>query len=160
MNVSPQKPFQIVYSLFEHQYLGYLFESFVIEVNPDGSLSLRYQNISSKNADEFSKGLDSTDFELISLMDSMQQDVVINKFYNKKLPPSQYSQFFFSVYDKEKGNKVLQDSIDDYLEVRRAKILRKLHNKRVYVMANDGNPAHEPITVHEERGTILFHFRS
>lgn len=159
MNVSPQKPFQIAYSLFEHQYLGYLFESFVIEVNSDGSLSLRYQNISSKNAQEFSAGLDKTDFELISLMDSMQQDVVINKFYNKKLAPSQYSQFFFSVYDSEKGNKVLQDAIDDYLEVRRAKILSKLHNKHVYEMANDGNPAHQAITVHEEKGTILFHFR-
>lgn len=159
MNVSPKNPFQIAYSLFEHQYLGYLFESFVIEVNVDGSLSLRYQNISSKNADEFSSGLDAVDFELIKLMDSMQQDVVINKFYNKKLAPSQYSQFFFSVYDSEKGNKPLQEAIDDYLETRRAKILSKLHGKNVYVMANDGNPASEPITVHKEKGTILFHFR-
>lgn len=159
MNVSPQNPFRIVYALFGHQYLGYLFESFVVEVNPDGSLTLRYQNISSKNAPEFRAGLDETDFELIELMDSMQQDVVINKFYNKKLPPSKYSQFFFSVYDKEKGNKVLQEAIHDYLEVRRAKILSKLHNKSVYVMANDGNPAHDPVNVNEEKATILFHFR-
>ena len=99
MKVSPQKPFQIVYSLFEHQYLGYLFESFVVEKNVDDSLSLRFQNISSHNAAEFDSGLNQADYDLIELMDSMQQEAVILKFHNKKLPPSQYSKFFFSVYD-------------------------------------------------------------
>jgi SNF2 family DNA or RNA helicase len=159
MKVSPKKPFQLVYSLFEHQYLGYLFESFVVEKNEDGTLTFRYQNISSLNAKEFDSGLDETDYELIKLMDSMQQDVVIHKFHNKKLAPSKYSSFFFSVYDKEKGDKTLQEAIGDYLETRRAKILSKLAGKHLYEMANDGTPTEKKIEVQDEKGSILFHFR-
>ena len=159
MKVSPKNPFQIVYALFEHQYLGYLFESFVVEKNSEGGLSLRFQNISAQNAAEFDEGLDQTDYELIELMDSMQQEVVIQKFYNKKLAPSQYAKFFFSVYDKEKGNVALQEAIDSYLEVRRSQILSKMAGKQLYAMANDGNPVGTKLEVQKEKATILFHFR-
>ncbi len=57
MNVSTTQPFQIVYSLYQHEYLGYLFESFVVQVNSKGLLTFQYQNISSKNAAEFSTGM-------------------------------------------------------------------------------------------------------
>ena len=51
MKVSPDQPFQIVYSLFEHEYLGFLFESFVIQLNEKGNLTFSHQNISAQNAD-------------------------------------------------------------------------------------------------------------
>ena len=72
MKVSASQPFQIIYSLYEHEYLGYLFESFVIHLDDKGKLTLQHQNISSKNAKEFANGLDETDYVLIDLMDSMQ----------------------------------------------------------------------------------------
>ena len=80
MNVSPERPFQIIYSLFEHEYLGYLFESFVVQLDEKGRLTFSHQNISSKNAKEFACGLDEQDYELIKLMDSMQQDAVVFHF--------------------------------------------------------------------------------
>ena len=79
MKVSTSNPFQIIYSLFEHEYLGYLLESFVVQLADNGGLTLQHQNISTQNASEFASGLDETDYKLIELMDAMQQDVVIRK---------------------------------------------------------------------------------
>ncbi|MEQ8926814.1 MAG: hypothetical protein RLO81_13425 [Fulvivirga sp.] len=136
MKVSASLPFQIVYSLYQHEYLGYLFESFVIHLDDKGKLTLQHQNISSKNADEFAKGLDDTDYELIELMDSMQQDAVVKKFNTKG--PMKADDFFLKMYDKEKGNELIQQEIERYLEIKRASILERFKVKLVFYMGNVG----------------------
>lgn len=156
MNVSTAKPFQIIYSLFEHEYLGYLFESFVVQLDDRKRLTFAHQNISSKNAFEFTEGLDESDFELIKLMDSMQQEAVIKHFYKKSIKAHD---FFTKVYNKEKGNLPLQEEIQKFLEKRRCKILNLLVGKMVFEMGNDGEPAWKRIEVMPEKANILFHFR-
>ena len=156
MKVSASQPFQIIYSLFQHEYLGYMFESFVIHVDDQGKLTFQHQNISAKNAKEFATGLDSNDYELIKIMDSMQQEVVVKKFHKKPIKPND---FFLKVYGEEKGNKPLQDEIQMYLERRRSKVLAFMTGKRLFEMGNDGEPAWKEIEVFEEKATILFHFR-
>ncbi len=156
MKVSAAQPFQIIYSLYQHEYLGYLFESFVIHLDDNGKLTLQHQNISSKNAREFASGLDETDYELIEIMDSIQQDSVV-KHFNKKSMKAE--DFFLKVWDQEKGNRTLQMEINHYMERRRAKILERLTGKRVFEMGNDGEPAWKEIEVQEEKATVLFHFR-
>jgi len=83
MIVNPEQPFQIVYSIFNHEFLGFLFESYVVPLDEKGRLTLAYQNISSANARDFDSGLDKTDYELIKLMDSMQQGEVIKPYMKK-----------------------------------------------------------------------------
>ncbi|ELR71404.1 helicase/SNF2 family domain protein [Fulvivirga imtechensis AK7] len=156
MKVSAAQPFQIIYSLYEHEYLGYLFESFVVHLDDKGKLTLQHQNISSKNAKEFSSRLDDTDYQLIELMDSMQQDAVIKHFNKKNVKPEE---FFLKVYDASKGNEALQTEIDSYLERRRSKILENIQGKWVYEMGNDGEPAWKKIEVLDKKATVLFHFR-
>ncbi len=156
MKVSASQPFQIIYSLYQHEYLGYLFESFVVHLDESGKLTLQHQNISSKNAKEFAHGLDETDFMLIDLMDAMQQESVIKHFNKRSIKPED---FFLKVYDSQKGNETLQKEIEQYLERRRARILENLHGKRVFEMGNDGEPAWKEIEVQETKATILFHFR-
>ncbi len=156
MKVSTSKPFQIIYSLFQHEYLGYLFESFVVQVNELGKLTLKHQNISSKNAPEFAHGLDETDYELIGLMDEIQQDAVVRKFSKK---PIKTPDFFLKVYNREKGNELLQEQIENYLEIRRSKILKLLNGKEVYEMGNDGEPTWKKLKFEEQKATVLFHFR-
>ncbi len=156
MKVSPSQPFELVYSLYNHEYLGYLFESFVIQLDEQARLTFVHQNISSKNAPEFESKLDENDYELIGLMDSMQQEVVINHFSKKKVKPAE---FFPKIFDPETGNKDLQKEIDSYLERRRSKILALMSGKLLYEMGRDGEPAWKQINVQEEPATILFHFR-
>lgn len=156
MKVSTSKPFQIIYSLFEHEYLGYMFESFAVQLTENGKLTLCNQNISAQNANEFSKGIDETDFEIIEWMDSMQQEVVIRKFHKVKIKPRD---FFDKVYKGEKQDKLLQNEIQNYLEKRRSKILRKIYGKRLFEMGSDGEPTWKEIEVLPPTSTILFHFR-
>jgi SNF2 family DNA or RNA helicase len=157
MKVSTTQPFQIVYSIFQHECLGYLLESFVIQVNSKGSLTFQHQNISSQNAREFAKGLDENDFELIKLIEQIQQENIVKKFYTKKVKPTE---FFLKVYDAEKGDKPLQKLIELYIEERMAKIIARLKNdKLVFVMGKDGSPIWKKLKIADESVSVLFHFR-
>lgn len=156
MKVSTAKPFQLIYSLFQHEYLGYLFESFVVQLDEKGRLTLQHQNISSKNAKEFGEGLDERDYELIKLMDQMQQESIVLKFFKKKIKPAE---FFLKIYDKEKGDQELQNTIEHYLEARRSRILDLMQGKMIFEMGRDGEPAWRQIYWMEKKASVLFHFR-
>lgn len=155
MKVSAAQPFQIIYSLYQHEYLGYVFESFIVHLDERGKLTYQHQNISAKNAREFSKGLDNRDFELIDLMDSMSQDAVLKHFSKKLMKPDE---FFSKVFHKEKGDELLQEQIEAYMEKRRAAVLEKMKGKMLFEMGNDGEPTWRKVEVQEKRATILFHF--
>lgn len=155
MKVSPSEPFKIIYSILDHEYLGYIFESFVVQLNSQGDFSFQIQNISSKNIEEFSAGLDATDFELVSLVDDIQQDTILKKFNTKKLSPVD---FFLKIYDPQKGDKVIQEAITAYLENSKARILEKLSGKDIFIMGSDGNPLWKSVEWEKEKATIRFYF--
>ena len=155
MKVSASQPFQIIYSLYQHEYLGFIFESYIVHLDEKGKLTYQHQNISAKNAREFSKGLDDRDFELIEAIDSMHQDAIAKKFSAKVIKPEE---FLTKTYDKSKGNEQAQEQIEEYMEKRRAKILEKLKGKLLFEMGNDGEPTWRKIEVLENRATIQFHF--
>lgn len=155
MKVSTAEPFQIIYSLLQHEYLGYLFEAFVVQLDANGKLTLKHQNISSKNAEEFSAGLDKNDFKLIKLIDDIQQDTIIKKFYNKKILSNE---FFFKIYNKEKGDSLIQEAISNYIEQKKSEILLLLENKMIFEMGNDGEPTWKQIYITPQKASILFHF--
>jgi SNF2 family DNA or RNA helicase len=155
MKVSASQPFQIIYSLYQHEYLGFVFESYIVHLDDKGKLTYQHQNISPKNAREFSKGLDDRDFELIEIMDSMAQESIVKKFSAKFMKPEE---FFSKTFDKAKGNEMLQEQIEDYMEKRRARILDKMKGKILFEMGNDGEPTWRKIEVLDKRATIQFHF--
>ncbi|WP_439585403.1 DEAD/DEAH box helicase [Dyadobacter bucti] len=155
MKVSPSDPFKIVYSILNHEYLGYIFESFVVQLNSQGDFSYQIQNISSKNIKEFRSALDVKDFELVGLIDDIQQDAVLRKFNPKKLNAVD---FFLKVYDPQKGDKVIQETIAGYLENCKSRILERLVGKDLFIMGSDGNPLWKPVTWETEKATIRFHF--
>lgn len=156
MKVSAAQPFQIIYSLYQHEFLGYIFESFIVHLDDKGKLTYQHQNISAKNAREFSKGLDDRDFELIELMDNMSQDAILKHFSKKIMKPNE---FFAKVYKKDKGDELMQEQIEAYMERRRSAIMEKLAGKMVFEMGNDGEPTWRKLEVMPQRASIQFHFR-
>lgn len=155
MKVSPSQPFQAIYTLFKHQYLGYLFKSFVVRLDAGGRLTFSHQNISAKNAKEFDKGLDGDDYELIKTMDAMQPCAVAKKYNKKKMKPDD---FFLKCFDGQSGDGRMQQEIKDYVERRRAKIMPLLNGKRLFEMGNDGEPTWKEIDMLDEKAKVLFHF--
>ncbi len=156
MKVSAAQPFQIIYSLYQHEFLGFILESFIVHLDDSGKLTYQHQNISSKNAREFSKGLDDRDFELIELMDSMSQDAILKHFSKKVMKPNE---FFAKVYKKDKGDDLLQEQIEAYMEKRRAIVMEKLSGKMVFEMGNDGEPTWRKLEVQPRKASIQFHFK-
>ena len=157
MKVSTTHPFQLIYSLYQHEYLGYLFESFVVQLDEKGRFTFQNQNISAKNAKEFASGLSEKDYEIIKLMDEIQQEAVVLKFYKKKVKPID---FFLKVYNKESGDQALQEAIAIYLESRRVQILGQFdEGHQIFEMGKDGDPAGKQIHYQPEKASVLFHFR-
>ncbi|MFC4871185.1 DEAD/DEAH box helicase [Negadavirga shengliensis] len=159
MKVASDKPFRIIYSLFNHEFLGILFESFAIQLDDKGRLSYAYQNISFKNANEFATELDDTDYELIKLMDSMQQEAIVKKFNSKNIKPKDFLRKIYDGQNSNSSNKEVQKLIDHRLENTRSKILSRIKGKRLFEMGNDGNPIWKEIEVMPEKASVLFHFR-
>jgi SNF2 family DNA or RNA helicase len=155
MKVSPLQPFQIVYSLLDHEFLGYLIEAFVVQRNSRGELTLQNQTLSTQNVGEFAQGLTERDFELVKLIDSIQQDAIVKKFNTRKLPAVD---FFLKIYDPQKGDKLLQDAICGYLENIKAQIMALIQGRPFYIMGNDGNPAWQQIEWKPEPARVHFHF--
>lgn len=156
MQVSPQKPFKIVYSLFQHEYLGYLFESFAVQLDDNGRLSLQSQNISFKNAKDFEQGMDDADKKLVKLIDETQQDAIFKKFATNK--KQNITDFFTKIYDVQKPEKAIQDQINHYIERRMVEIISLIPTKPIFEMGSDGEATHRQLMLAKEAASIWFHF--
>ncbi len=156
MIVDSDKPFQIVYSIYSHEYLGLLLESFVVQLDEQGRLSLAHQNISSANAFEFDSGLDKADYDLIKLMDSMNPEKLVKPHIKRgNIRPKDY---LHKIFDPKTEDLKVQHILEQALEKKRGQIMPLLIGKRLFEMSSDGNPVGKEIIVNAERATVLFHF--
>ncbi len=155
MRVATTQPFRVIYSLYQHEYLGYLFEAYAVQLNSRGELTLQHQSISLKNCQEFSGNFDMTDWELVKLLNAIQQDNIVKKFNPKKYPARE---FFLKVYDAQKGDKLLQEAIEGFVENHKAEILEKLSKKSVFITGTDENPSWQAVQVMPDRAKVYFHF--
>ncbi len=81
LRVDSTKPCKLVYSLCKHEYLGFLIEPHIVQLNQDGDFSLTYQRLFSTTAEEFSSILDETDVKLIKMLEETEQGHIIKRFY-------------------------------------------------------------------------------
>src|SRR6201996_8158757 len=151
LRVDSSKPCQIIYAVCRHEYLSYVLEPHIVQLNPNGEFSLTYQRLFSNTAQEFSEFLDETDFKLIKLLEEMEQGHVIKKFYKKPIRPFE---FFSKVF-----NEQLFDTIRPKIEKRMADALALLPGKLIYSMSKEGYPAERKLQIAEEAASVLFHFR-
>ena len=152
LRVDSAKPCKIVYSLCKHEYLGYLIEPHMVQLNPHGDFSLTYQRLFSHTAEEFSKHLTPNDLKLIKLLDEMEQDFIIKKYYKKQIRAMEFFSKFFD--DK------FYDKVRPKLEKKLAEVLSIIVvTDSLYLMGKDGWPAEKKLEIATEPTTVLFHFR-
>ena len=156
MKVSTIQPFQIIYSILNHEYLGYLFEAFVVQLDDKGQHTLLNQNVSIKNIKEFSNGLDEHDFEIVKLINLLQPENIYKKYVGTK--KRTVTDFYLKVFDAQKGEKPIQELIAGYVEKIKAEMLPLLLGKQLYIMGSDGNPIWQKVEILPEKATVLFHF--
>ena len=61
LRIQSDKPCRLVYSLCKHEYLGFVIEPHIVQLNTNGSFSLTYQRLFSNTAKEFDAFLDELD---------------------------------------------------------------------------------------------------
>lgn len=151
LRVDSSKPCKLVYSLCKHEFLGYLIEPHIVQLNQDGNFSLTYQRLFSTTAQEFSSILDETDIKLIKLLEETEQGHIIKRYHKKPVRPFE---FFSKVFDQK-----LFEVIRPKIEKRIIEAFKLLQNKSLYLMSREGWPVERKIELAEEPASVLFHFR-
>lgn len=152
LRVDSSKPFKLVYALCKHDFLGYLVEPHVVQLNPQGDFSLTYQRIFSHTAAEFEKHLSEADMKIIKTLDDIEQDSIIKKYHKKQIRPFE---FFSKVFDDK-----FYDHVRPKVEKKLAELLKNpVVANSLYLMSKDGWPVGSRLQIALEPATILFHFR-
>ncbi len=150
MRVNAKEPFELIYSLNKHPYLGYVIELHAVQLMKNGKHSLLSQKLHSSAADGFKVPED--DLALLKYLDETEPEVLIKKFFVSKKTIRQ-SDFFEKHYKEE-----LHAKIRPYIEKRLLKVIEHLGKRKLY-LAKDKNVVHQLINIENERASILFHFR-
>ncbi|MCD8741425.1 DEAD/DEAH box helicase [Mucilaginibacter roseus] len=151
LRVDSTKPCKIIYAIARHDYLGYVIEPHIVQLNPNGEFSLTHQRLFSNTAQEFNHCIDETDLKLIKLLEEMEQGNVIKRYYKKPIRPFE---FFAKVF-----NEQLFDMIRPKIEKRMAEALGLLRSKSIFLMSKEGYPAEKELHIAGEPASVLFHFR-
>jgi hypothetical protein len=157
MKISPNKPFQVVYSLLSHECLGYLFEVFVVQLNEKGQLTWEYQTLTTRNYHEFAAGLDERDEACVKLIEGMKPAAIFEKYNTSKRKTIE--EFYLKTFDPEKGDKEIAEAVNANIERRRGQIFELIcPDKTLFIMGNDGNPMRQSVQIQAEAVEVLFHF--
>jgi superfamily II DNA or RNA helicase len=151
LRVDSTKPCQIIYAIAKHEYLSFVIEPHVVQLNPNGEFSLTYQRLFSNTAKEFLSCIDDTDIKLIKILEEIEQGNIIKKFYKKPIRPFE---FFTKIFTEQ-----LFDTIRPKMEKRIGEALDMLRDKQLYLMSKEGYPAERKLQIATEPASVLFHFR-
>ncbi len=155
MLISPDSSYEIIFSLYSHEYLGLLFESYAVELDNKGAFTLRYQNISPDNAKNFR--LKPGYIELIEEVESMQQDKVLKRFCHKRMDAKW---FFERIYQSDKEqDRMVREEINRFLDRIRNRVLQVQKGGYIYETSKEGYPANKRYYVDPQVASVLFHFR-
>jgi len=144
-------PFEVVYAIYHHEYLGYLISAHVVQLLENGELSYSYQGLHPENIEEFAAKVDDLDREAVTYASQISPRSIIKKFGGN---PRKITEFFSKKFT---GQAVTL--AEAYIQTRLHKILRCLPGKRVFEMGNDGYPAYKAVKVLSDKASVLFHFR-
>lgn len=151
LRVNSEKPCKIVYSICKHDYLGYLIEPHVVQLNSDKGFSLTYQRLFSNTAEEFKSILDERDIKLIKLLEEIEQSHIIKRFYKKTIRPIEYFRTIF--------NDKVYEIIRPKIEKKIFEALDIIGDKGLYLMGKEGWPVERKLSIASEPASVLFHFR-
>ncbi|UEG53222.1 DEAD/DEAH box helicase [Mucilaginibacter daejeonensis] len=151
LRVDSSKPCKLIYALARHEYLSWLIEPHIVQLNPNGEFSLTHQRLFSNTAQEFSNCIDDTDLKLIKMLEDIEQGHIIKKYHKKPVRPYE---FFSKVF-----NDQLYEVIRPKIEKKLTEALALMAEKPIYLMSKEGYPAEKQLHIAAEAATVLFHFK-
>lgn len=153
MKVVNNQPFELVYTLLEHNHFGYVIEPHVVQINTLGNYTLTHQKVFNTTIEYYEKGIDDVDRKLVDLLGELDQEVIVKKFYTKTvIRPTEF-------FKKHFNDELFKDFIRPYIEKRLAEAIELLRDRKVFIQGKEGNPTSKKVEVAKQKSTVLFHFR-
>ncbi|MFN3528400.1 MAG: DEAD/DEAH box helicase [Bacteroidia bacterium] len=152
MQIDQAQSHKLVYSLYNHQYLGLLLAPYIVQLNDNGEFTYTNKKLNTLTSKEFDYLLDEADVELIKLMDECDQQSIIRKHSGKKF--MRPLDFFEKIY-----NDQLHTLIRPAIEKRMSRCLELCSKKELYIMGDDDDPTWKKIHMNEGKVSVLFHFK-
>ena len=154
MIVVNTQPFALVYTLINHAHLGFILEPHIVQINSLGKYSLTHQRIFTKTADYFSRCIQEKDYEIIALLDELDDDYLFKKFYTDTKKKIRTAEFISKIKDA-----AYEEKVKTFVEERMIKALNLLKGQAIFKTGNDNNPTSMQIDVSNEKASVLFHFK-
>jgi len=148
-------PFDLVYTLVNHPHIGFVLEPHVVQINSLGNFTLTHQRVFAKTSEYFSKKIADSDHRLIKILDELDDDYLVKKFYVGGKKKMRTAEFF----ERNKKDDFLMNAIRSFIDERMNIVLNALRGKTIFKMGNDNNPTSLKISVSSEKASVLFHFR-
>lgn len=155
MIVVNTQPFALVFTLVEHAQLGLMLEPHVVQQNNKGAFTLTHQRVFSKTADYFSKNISEEEFEIIRILDEVDDDFLFRKFNTETKKKIRTAEFF----NKHCSPQLLEEKIKPFFQAKMNKVFELLRGKTIYKTGNDNNPISQKISIAQEPAQVLFHFK-
>ena len=154
MIVVNTQPFALVYTLVNHSHLGFILEPHIVQINSLGKYSLTHQRVFTKTADYFSKCLNEKDYEIIALLDELDDDYLFKKFHTDTKKKIRTAEFISKIKES-----AYEEKVKTFIEERMIKALNLLKGQAIFKTGNDNNPTSMKINVSNEKASVLFHFK-
>ncbi len=154
MIVVNTQPFALVYTLVNHPHLGFILEPHIVQINSLGKYSLTHQRIFTKTADYFSRCIQEKDYEIIALLDELDDDYLFKKFYTDTKKKIRTAEFISKIKES-----AYEEKVKTFIEERMIKALNLLKGQAIFKTGNDNNPTSMQIDVSNEKASVLFHFK-
>jgi superfamily II DNA or RNA helicase len=148
-----EEKYSLVFSVFHHEYLGYLLSAHLVLQTPKGTLSLAHKKVHSNNLHQYPVDFDESDLECVRLIDEIDQQKLIVHLTKKNQRPAD----FFT--NPKQFTPEIRSAFRQSIERRLVKVFTLLRGKKIYLMAKDGYPAGKPVEVCTDQASALFHFK-
>jgi SNF2 family DNA or RNA helicase len=148
------QPFALVYTLVNHPHLGFILEPHIVQINSLGKYSLTHQRVFNKTSDYFSKCIKEKDYEIIALLDELDDDYLFKKFHTETKKKIRTAEFISKIKES-----AYEEKVKNFIEERMIKVLNLLKGQEIYKTGNDNNPTSMKINVSNEKASVLFHFK-
>jgi superfamily II DNA or RNA helicase len=149
--VDSSRKFRVVYSIYNHEYLGCLFSSHVVQELDNGSLSLSHQALMPENMSQFDHMLDDADRKAVRHLDKLTGDEVVKKFGGTV---RNIKEFFSKRFHEEVKATVLR-----YVDRLMLEAIPLLRGKELFISSKDGYPARSRVNIVDDLAAVRFCFR-
>lgn len=140
-----------MYSLLQHEFLGYLFEPHIVQMNREYTYSLVHKRLFSHTASEFARFLDATDYKLIALLEQVEQENIIRRFHKQPIRPREFFTKFWT--------DALKAKVQPFIEATLSEAIELMREKAVFETGKEGNPTWQAVSIADQPASVLFHFR-